>query len=150
MTSVRSIIAVLGGVLLLGFMDQTLEQTLVRAIAEVPPTDAASYLAVRNRPLVLGVTLVTHVFAASLAGYMIAKIAVAHEMRHAMAAAALQTAAYVWAFTMSENMLLPPVWTRVAFLAVTAPALLAGASIRAQARSIQSEAAGGIRPEEPS
>jgi hypothetical protein len=150
MSSVRSVIAVLSGVMLLNFMDRTLEQILVMAVADVPPTDAASFLAVRNRPLVLGVTLVTHFFAASLVGYIVARIAAAYGLRHALVAAALQTAAYVWVFTTGENAFLPPVWARVALLVITAPALLAGASIRAQAQSIQSEAAGGVRPEERS
>jgi hypothetical protein len=144
----RSTAAVLVGAILLRFVDQTLERVLVSAIAAAPPIDEASYLAVRNRPMVLAITLITHALAATLAGYILAKIAGAWEVRHATAAAAVLAVAYVFAF-MSDNVLLPPVWVRVAMLIVTPPALIAGASIRAQARSIQQEAA-AQRPEERS
>jgi hypothetical protein len=144
----RSAAAVLIGAVILGFIDQTLERVLVSALAATPPTDEASYLAVRNRPVVLAITLITHALAATLAGYILAKIAGLYEVRHAIAAAALLAVLYVFAF-MSENVMLPPVWVRLAMLIVTPPALIAGASIRAQARSIQQEAA-AVRPEERS
>ncbi len=53
MSLLRSIIAVAGGVLLLLFMDATLERTLVGALAQGPPADQAAYLAIRNRTGVL-------------------------------------------------------------------------------------------------
>jgi hypothetical protein len=144
----RSAAAVLIGAVILGFIDQTLERVLVSALAATPPTDEASYLAVRNRPVVLVITLITHALAATLAGYILAKIAGMYEVRHAIAAAAVLAVLYLFAF-MSENVMLPPVWVRLAMLIVTPPALIAGASIRAQARSIQQEAA-AVRPEERS
>jgi hypothetical protein len=149
MSPLRSIAAILGGAVLLGFMDRTLERTLVAAMAEAPPADEAAYLAIRDQPLVLGVTVATHGLAAILAGYIGAKIAGAHEARHALATAVLLIAGYAVAFT-SDNVMLPPVWVRVALLVITAPALLAGASIRAQARALPSEQAGTARPEERS
>ena len=148
MNPLRSAIAVVAGVMLLAFLDRTLEQTLVRAIAETPPTDVESYLAIRNRPLVLGVTLVAHALAATLAGYILAKIAGAHEVRHAMAAAVAVTVTYAIGFA-SGNLMLPPVWVRVVLLIVTPPALIAGAAVRADARAIQSEG-GTSRQEERS
>lgn len=141
----RSVAAVLGGVLLLGFMDRILEGTLVNALADATPTDDASYLAVRNRPMVLAVTLITHTLASLLAGYIIGRIAGMQETRHAIAAGAVLMAAYIWAF-LSDNPMLPPVWVRVAMLLVTVPALVGGATIRAQARTAHEEA--GDRPEE--
>jgi hypothetical protein len=134
----RSIAAVLLGLLIVGFIDQTLERTLVTALAQAPPTDEASYLAVRNRPGVLLVTLITHALAATLAGYILGKIAGAFEVRHAIAAAALATVAYAAAF-MNANVMLPPIWVRIAMLAITPPALIAGATVRAQARAIHEE-----------
>lgn len=149
MTPLRSAVAVLAAVMLLGFMDQTLERTLVSALADAPPADEGSYLAVRNRPLVLGVTLVAHMFSAALAGYILARIAGAHEVRLAAAAAVAVLVTYAFAFT-SGSVMLPPVWVRVALVIVTPPALIAGAFIRAEARSIQSEGAESSRSEERS
>lgn len=149
MNPLRTAAAILAGVMLLGFIDQTLERTLVVAIADAPPADEAAYLAVRNRPSVLVITVVTHAFAAALAGYILARIAGAQEVRHAIGASILITILYAWTFA-TENIMLPPVWVRAAMLIVTPPALVAGAKIRADARSIQSEQAGTPRPEERS
>jgi hypothetical protein len=144
---VRSLIAVLGATLLVGFIDQALEQTLVRALADTPPVDLASYVAIRNQPVVLRTTLGAHVLVALMAGYVAARTAGIHELRHAGAAAALQTTAYAWAFAAGDAAALPPVWVRASLLAVTAPAMLAGALVRARARSIR--AGGAARLEEP-
>ena len=148
MNPLRSAVAVIAGAILILFMHGTLEQTLVRAIADGPVTNEAGFVAVRNRPAVLALSLVTLGLASTLAGYIVAKIAGAREVRHAIGAAIVMTGIYVFAF-FGDNVMLPPVWVRVAMLVVTPPALIAGASIRAQARAIQQEAA-VARPEERS
>jgi hypothetical protein len=144
---IRSVVAVIGGVLLLNFMGSTLERTLVSVIAQGAPATEAAYLAVRNRPAVLGVTLVTHALASTLAGYIVAKISGAYEVRHAVAVAVLLSAGYA-STLMADAPLLPPVWVRVAMLIITTPALIAGAYVRAEARAIQAEPAGTVRPTE--
>ena len=141
---VRSAIAVVGGVLILNFMDATLERVLVSAVAQTAPIDQSAYLAVRNRPVVLTVTLVTHALASALAGYIIGKISGAHEVRHAIAAAVVLTAGYAATF-FSDNAMLPPAWVRIAMLIVTPPALVAGAHIHAEARAVRAEQGQGAR-----
>jgi hypothetical protein len=59
----RSIAVVVAALLLLGFIDQTLERTLVMTLAQAPVQDAAAYLTIRNRPAVLAFTVVTHALA---------------------------------------------------------------------------------------
>jgi hypothetical protein len=134
----RSIVVVLAAMLLLGFVDQTLEQTLVMALADSPVKDEAAYVAVRNRPTVLAVLLATHGVAALLTGYVLAKLAGSHEVQHAAATAALVTLLLV-AASLAPNVLVPPVWVRVAMGVITPPALIAGAYIRGQARIIRAE-----------
>lgn len=134
----RSVVVVLAAMLLLGFIDQTLEQTLVMALADAPVKDEASYIAVRNRPPVLTMLLATHAVAALLTGYVLAKLAGSHEVQHAAATAALVTLVLVAAST-APNVLVPPVWVRVAMAVITPPALIAGAYIRGQARVIRAE-----------
>ena len=141
----RSVVAVVGGVLLLGFMDSTLERTLVGAIAQGSASTEAAYLAIRNRPVVLAITLATHALASTLAGYVIAKIAAAYEVRHAVAAAVLLSVGYASTF-MTDNPMLPPVWVRVAMLIITTPALMAGAHVRAEARAIPGQQVGPGAP----
>jgi len=134
----RSIVVVLAAMLLLGFIDQTLEQTLVMALADAPVKDETAYVAIRNRPPVLAALLATHAVAALLTGYVLAKLAGSHEVQHAAAAAALVTLLLV-AASAAPNVLIPPVWVRVAMAVITPPALIAGAYIRGQARVIRAE-----------
>jgi uncharacterized membrane protein len=142
----RSVAAVLGGAAVLWLLDGVLEGMLVRALADTLPTDQLSYLAVRNQPMTLALMLVTHLVAALLAGYITGRIAGTQEVRHAMGAGAVLLAVYAGAF-LGDNPMLPPVWMRVTMLLVTLPVLVGGASIRAQAREIQSET-GVNRPNE--
>ena len=134
----RSIVVVLAAMLLLGFIEQTLEQTLVMSLANAPVKDEASYIAVRNRPQVLTALLVTHAIAALLPGYVLARLAGSHEVQHAAATAALVTLLLV-AASVAPNVLVPPLWVRVAMAVITPPALIAGAYIRGQARVIRAE-----------
>ena len=137
----RSIAVVVAGLLLLGFIDQTLERTLVMVLAQgVEIKDEAAYLAIRNRPIVLAVTLVTHGLASLLTGYVLAKLAGAREVQHAAATAGLFTVAMIGA-SASPNVMLPPIWVRMVMLAITPPALVAGAYVRGQARMIKEERA---------
>ena len=143
----RSIAAVVVSLMLLNFMDATFAQILVSVAGDGPPADAAAFLAVRNRPLVLGLIVITHALAALLVGYILGRIAGVHEVRHAAAAAAVITVVYIVAFV-ATNPMLPPAWVRVTMLVLTPPALIAGAHIRAEARAIRAEPAGTVRPEE--
>ena len=135
----RSIAVVVAGLLLLGFIDQTLERTLVMVLAQgVEIKDEAAYLAIRNRPMVLAITLVTHGFASLLTGYVLAKLAGRSEVQHAAATAGLFTVAMIGA-SASPNVMLPPIWVRMVMLLITPPALIAGAYVRGQARIIREE-----------
>lgn len=135
----RSIAVVVAGLLLLGFIDQTLERTLVMMLAQgAAIKDEASYLAIRNRPMVLTITVVTHGFASLLTGYVIGKLASVREVQHAAATAALFILAMISASAV-PNVMLPPVWARMVMLVITPPAMLAGAYVRGQARIIREE-----------
>jgi hypothetical protein len=131
--SIRSIIAVLGGIGLFALVTETLEFTLVTAVAGGSINDMAAYFAVRNRPVILAAKLVYSTLAAILAGYMTAKIAGLRERLHAAVVAIVQTMALVWGFTAGEYASFTPVWMRVALLLTTGPAMMLGASIRARA-----------------
>ena len=147
MSPVRSVIAILGGPLLLGFIDSTLSTTLINAIGQGMPADEAAYLAIRNRPAVLAGLIATHGLACALVGYLLAKIAGAYELRHALAAAAVLTVVYTFG-VLADDPRLPPLWMRLIVLIITPPALVAGATVSAQARALQTERAAAPRPEE--
>jgi hypothetical protein len=132
---VRSVIAVLGGFLLLFVLGQALEWVLVNAAADTPPQTTAAYLAVRNRTGVFGGVLASQLVAALIAGYVAAKVAGVAELAHAAFAVAL----FAWSLNTGENAAVTPLWMRAATLTVTAPGMFAAATIRAKARRFQEQ-----------
>ena len=132
----RSIAVVLASLLLVAFIDQTLERTLVMAMANAPVQDEASYLAVRNRTNVLSIIIVTHAFAALLTGYVLARLAGSYEVQHAAVAGVFVMLLLIGA-SASPNVMVPPVWVRLTMAAVTLPAMITGAYIRGQARLLR-------------
>jgi len=134
---IRSVVAVLGGILLISVVVEVLEFTLVSARAGGAITDMAGYFAVRNQPAMLAAKLVYNTLTAVLGGYMIAKVAGRREMAHGAVGALVQTIALVWGFTAGEYAASTPVWMRLALTAVMGPAMLAGASVRARAARSQ-------------
>jgi hypothetical protein len=135
---VRSIAAIIGAVLLVWFIDQTLERTLVMAMANAPIADQQSYLAVRNQTSVLTIMIVTHAMAALLTGHVLARLAGSYEVQHAAVAAAFVMMLLIGA-SASPNVLVPPLWVRLTMAVVTLPAMVTGAYIRGQARMIREE-----------
>ena len=139
MNLLRSVLALLVGLGLFRLVVALLETVLVGASAGGAVTNEAEYFAVRNRPGMLAAALGYNMMAAFLAGYVTAKIAGAQEMMHAGVAAAVQTAALIWGFTAGEYASSTPVWTRIALVSLTGPAMMAGALIRARAAEVRLE-----------
>jgi hypothetical protein len=137
MNPLRSFLAVLVG---MGFFRLTvavLETALVGAVATAPVTNDAEYFAVRNQGAMLWAALGYNVLAALLAGYVTAKVASHEELLHAGVAAAVQTAALAWEYTIGDYAGFTPAWTRVALVLLVGPAMIAGASVRARAARLE-------------
>jgi hypothetical protein len=131
---VRSVIAVLAGIIVASVLPEMLETTLVRAAAEGPLPDLAAYFDVRNRPAVLAAKVVSSALTAVLAGYFVAKLAGSLELGHAGIAGLVQTATLAWGFAIGEYASATPLWVRAALVLATAPAMVLGASVRRRAR----------------
>jgi hypothetical protein len=134
----RSIGVVIAALLLLLFIDQTLELTLVQALANAPIKDQAAYLAIRNRPMVLATIVAMHALVSLLTGYVLARLAGNHEVQHAAATAAFATM-WLMSVSMTPNVMVPPAWVRLAMAVITPAGLIAGAYVRGQARLIRME-----------
>jgi hypothetical protein len=141
-TPARALLAVLAGSGIYRLVVALLETVLVGAAANGPVTNEAEFFAVRNRPALLAASLGYNCVAAFLAGYVVARIAGAREMMLTALTAALQTALLIWAFTAGEYADYTPVWTRIALVVLTAPAMMGGAAIRARAAKLESPAPG--------
>ena len=133
MNPVRSLLALLVGMGLFRLVVAVLETTLVGAAANGPVTSEAEYFAVRNQPAVLATALNYNSMAALLVSYVLAKIAGACDVMLAGVGAAIQTAALIWDFTAGEYAAYTPVWTRIALVLLTGPAMVAGAAVCARA-----------------
>ena len=72
---IRSVAAVLAGLGLVSILVDVLEFTLINAVTGGALTDIAGYLAVRNRPIMLGAQLGYTSIAAVLGGYLTARVA---------------------------------------------------------------------------
>lgn len=137
MNPVKSLTAVLGAILVIFALGQVLEVVLVMTLSDPRPETIEQYFSVRERtPIQIGI-LISHGIAALLGGYIAARIAGSQEMLHAAIAATVQIGFLLWGFAPGENAAMTPLWNRVALVAVTAPAMLAGASVRAKARAFQ-------------
>jgi hypothetical protein len=133
MPLLRSTVAVVAGLVLFRLLVTIMETALVGAYSESPITSDVEYFAVRNQAPIMAAAPVYYAAAALLAGTLMARIARAREVMHAMIAASALTAALVWGFTASEYAAFTPVWLRVALVLVTGPAMVAGAAVRAKA-----------------
>jgi hypothetical protein len=134
--SVRSLIAVLGGVVIVYVLGGILEGPLVARLASVRPTSIEELIVVRNEPAVLLGRLAVTGFVGLLAGYVLAKIAGVSEMPHAAASAALQGFIVMRGFATDPGAASVSLAMRLAFVAVAAAAMLAGAAIRARAARV--------------
>lgn len=130
---VRGITAVLGALVLFSAMTQLLEYTLVNASGGDTIKDMPSYLAALNHPPLLAAKAAGTLMVAVLTGYLTARIAQTREIMFAGLAAAAETCSMVYGFTMGEYAALP-LWIRVLLVAITGPAMMAGAWIHLQAR----------------
>lgn len=141
--SVRSIIAVLGGIVIVWFLAQALEIPIVNRLAAERPTTVNEYLAARYQTPVVAGRMFVGLVAGLLAGYIVAKVAERHPLRHAMVAAALQGAVMTRDFAHDDFAAAAPLWGRPALVLITCGAMLAGASVRARAAGLRSSAEGG-------
>jgi len=134
--SVRSLIAVLGGVVIIYVLGGILEGPLVARLASARPATIEELIVVRNEQAVLVGRLAITGFVGLLAGYVIAKIAGEYELRHAAASAVLQGFIVMRGFATDPGAASVSLEMRLAFVTVAAAAMLAGAAIRARAARI--------------
>ncbi|MDA1184148.1 MAG: hypothetical protein O2930_05825 [Acidobacteria bacterium] len=129
----QSLLALLVGMGIFRLVVAVLETVLVGAVADGPVTSEAAYFAVRNQPAMLAAALAYNSAAAFLGGYVITKIAGARDLMLGGVGAAVQTAVLVWSFSAGEYAAYTPIWTRIALVFLTGPAMVAGAAVRARA-----------------
>ena len=131
--SVRSVIAVLGGMIIMFFLVEAIEPPTVALLAAHRPAGMDDYLAARTEPAVLAGRAAVFAVTGLLAGYMVAKIAGEYELAHAGVAFALQAVLMFRAFAADPAASLLPWWIRAGLVLTTGVAMLLGAAVRARA-----------------
>ena len=133
---IRSVIAVLGAIVITFFLSQILEGPMVGMLASKAPANMDELILVRNEANVLLGRLAIAAVVGVLAGYLVAKIAGHYELAHAAVAAALQAFMLLRGFAADPPAASVPFGMRAAFVAVTVAAMLAGAAVRARAARV--------------
>jgi hypothetical protein len=130
---IRSVIAVLGAIVIIFFLSDVLEVPTVALLAPSRPANMDEYMAARVEPSVVAGRAAIGLVTGLLAGYLVAKIAGRSEMRHALVAAALQTLFMLRGFALDPSAASLPAWTRAVLVMVTALGMIGGAAVRARA-----------------
>ena len=129
---VRTLIAIIVGLLLISVLVEGLEFGLVSAIRGGPTTEPEAYYAVRNRIWFLGLKLVYNTAAAVAGGFVVALIAGYAQLRHGVALAVIQTLAFAWALTQPDVSRWTPGWMWAGLILLSLGGILFGARIQAR------------------
>jgi hypothetical protein len=127
MNVLRSVVAVLAGLVLISAVVEPLEFVLVALVNGQPTTDPERYFAVRNQPLFLAAKLMYNTVAAVGAGFVTAWLAPSAWVRHGIAMAVLQTVAFGWGLASPELRRTTPEWMWAALIPLTAAGVVLGA-----------------------
>ena len=137
MSFVRTVAAVIAGILLAYGLPWLLERVLVEGTAGRNLYTAGDYYAVRNTAGIIAARIAMAFFLSVLAGHMAARIAREDAVRTVAVAAAAISVMLIWEFTGGEFAWGTPIWMRIVLVAITGPAMVLGAYARAMAAELR-------------
>jgi hypothetical protein len=130
MRALRSVLAVLVGLLLISAIVEPLEFGLVTLVNGQVTTDPDRYFNVRNQPWFLAVKPMYNTAAAVAARFVTAWLARRAAAPHSAALAIVQTAAFGWALASPEIRRTTPDWVWAALILLTFGGIMWGALIQ--------------------
>jgi hypothetical protein len=139
MSFVRTVAAVLAGILLAYGLPWLLERVLVESVAGRNLYTAGDYYSVRNTAGIIAARIAMAVFLSILAGHVAARIAREDAVRTVAISAAALSLMMIWEFTGGEFAWGTPVWMRVVLVAITGPAMVLGAYVRAAVAELRAQ-----------
>ena len=140
MSFLRTVLAIVVGILLAYGLPWVLERVLVESMAGRNLYTAGDYYSVRNTAGILAARLVMAVFLSVLAGHVAARVAGEDAVRTVAIAAAALSLMLTWEFTGGAFAWATPIWMRIALVAITGPAMVLGAYVQAAAAELRAEA----------
>ncbi len=138
---IRSIAAVIVGILLAYGLPWVLERVLVESSAGRNLYTAGDYYLVRNTAGILAARVAMAFFLSILAGHVAARVAKDDAVRTVAIAASALSLLLIQEFTVGAFAWGTPVWLRVAIVVITGPAMVLGAMARAAAADLHAEQA---------
>lgn len=130
MAMLRSVLAVLAGLVLISIIVESLEFGLVAFVNRGVTTDPDVYFSVRNRPGFLAAKLVYNTAGAIVGGWLAAWLAGRSPIGHGVALAVVQTAAFGWALANPSLRRSTPDWMWASLIAVTFAGIVAGSLLQ--------------------
>lgn len=136
MTLIRSLLAIIAGLLIISFITEGIEFGIVTSIIEgIPsPQDAESYFAVRNQPSILILKLIYTAIASIIGGYLTSWIA-KEAYKHTIVLASLQTIALIYGMTSTEFSSYTPNWIWVMLIGICFVFIMLGGYLYQSRRS---------------
>lgn len=129
MKIIRSVIAVLAGLIVLTVVGETIEYVITVFIYGADSGSNESYFGIRNQPLNLVYKLIYNFLCGMLGGVVAVKIASNRKPIHGYALASIQLISFIWAMTDNEMRSFAPLWAWVSFTVVTVGGIITGARL---------------------
>lgn len=130
MTFIRSLFAIIAGLLIISFIVEGIEFGIIAAITgEIPsPQNLESYFAVRNQPSILILKLIYTALASVIGGYLTSWIA-KEAYKHTVILASVQTIALIYGMTATEFSSYTPNWLWIMLMGICFVFILLGAYV---------------------
>lgn len=130
MGAVRSILAIVCGLMALSLVAEGMEFAIVTALHGSLTDDPSVYFGIRNRPPVLASKFIYNTGAALLAGYTAAWVAGRARLAHGAVLAVIQLALFSWGMNYSEYAGTTPAWAWVTLLPLMGGGICLGAFVQ--------------------
>jgi hypothetical protein len=132
MHTLRSVLAVVAGLVLISLIVEPIEFLLVGLLNRGLTTDPDIYFQVRNQPAVLAAKLVYNTAAAIVGGWVAAWVARRAPVAHGIVLAGIQTAAFGWAVANPALRRSTPDWMWACLIVLTFAGIIVGALLQSR------------------
>jgi len=132
MHTLRSVLAVVVGLVLISVVVESVEFGLVSLVNRGMTTDPDVYFSVRNRLAFLGAKLVYNTAAAIGGGWVAAWLARRAPVAHGIVLALIQTAAFGWAVANPALRRSTPDWMWICLIVLTFAGIVAGSLLQSR------------------
>lgn len=132
MRMLRSVLAVLAGLVVISVLVESIEFALVALVNGGATTDPDTYFRIRNQPAFLAAKLVYNTAAAIVGGFLAAWLARRAAVAHGIVLAVVQTAAFGWALANPAIRRSTPDWMWACLIVLTFAGIVVGSLLQSR------------------